>query len=197
MNADMSTVIIGIAQSISTYISTLVVDRLGRKILLLVSIVVMGLSTFTLGLYFYLKDNVKTDVSGIGWLPLVSMSSFIIIFSLGFGPIPWMLMAEIFPSKIKGPACSLATLVNWLCVFLVTKLFPLLNSTVGIGPTFWCFTICCTFGTAFVLFLVPETKGKTLLEVQEMLSGDSPPPSRPSNQYAPGSAPFEASKVRI
>lgn len=188
---------IGIAQSVSTYIATLVVDRLGRKILLLVSIIVMALSTFTLGVYFYLKDNVHEDVSSIGWLPLVSMSAFIIIFSLGFGPIPWMLMAEIFPSKIKGTACSLATLVNWLCVFLVTKLFPLLNGAVGIGPTFWCFTVCSIFGTAFVLFLVPETKGKTLLEVQEMLSGNSPSPPRPTNQYTSGSAPFEASKVRI
>lgn len=132
----------------------------------------MTLCTFTLGLYFYLQEN-KQDVSDIRWVPLVSLCGFIIIFSLGFGPIPWMLMAEIFPSKIKGTASSLACLFNWTCVFIVTKLFPLFRVIFGSGITFWCFTVCSGLGIFFVLFMVPETKGKTLLEVQLMLGGDN------------------------
>lgn len=130
----------------------------------------MTLSTFTLGLYFYLK-GANLDVSSITWLPLLSVSCYIIIFSLGFGPIPWMLMAEIFPSKIRSTACSVACLFNWICTFIVTKLFPILKSEWGPGVTFWCFTLCSGLGILFVYFFVPETKGKTLIEVQLLLGG--------------------------
>jgi SP family facilitated glucose transporter-like MFS transporter 8 len=86
---------------IATYVSTLVVDKLGRKILLLSSIIVMGICTLLIGAFFYMKVN-NYNVSSIGLIPLVSMCLFIILFSLGFGPIPWMLIGEIFPAQIKG-----------------------------------------------------------------------------------------------
>lgn len=195
IDPSVSTIIVGVIQVIATWVASLVVDKLGRRLLLLLSIVVMTLSTFTLGLYFYLKDDLRQNVSDIGWLPLLSLSSYVIIFSLGFGPIPWMLMAEIFPSKIKGAACSLACLFNWACVFVVTKEFPVLRISFGTGITFWCFTACCAVGILFVMFLVPETKGKTLLEVQEILAGrQEPPPLR--NQYAVNEA-FAESKVKV
>jgi len=86
---------------LSTYVSTLVVDKLGRKILLLYSVTAMGICTFFIGGFFYAKDS-NYDVSSIGFIPLVSLCVFIILFSIGFGPIPWMLMGEIFPAQIKG-----------------------------------------------------------------------------------------------
>lgn len=86
---------------IATYISTLIVDKLGRKILLLYSIVIMGISTFFIGGFFYLQLKLY-DVSYIGFVPLVSLCTFIILFSMGFGPVPWMMMGEIFPPQIKG-----------------------------------------------------------------------------------------------
>lgn len=101
MEPDRATIIVGLMSVIATYVSTLIVDRLGRKILLLCSIVVMGVCTLLLGAFFYMKDN-GFDVSSIGLLPLVSMCMFLILFSIGFGPIPWMLMGEIFPAQIKG-----------------------------------------------------------------------------------------------
>lgn len=85
----------------STYVSTLIVDKLGRKILLLYSAIIMGLSTFCIGEFFYLK-YLKHDTSYFGFVPLIAMCAFIILFSVGFGPIPWMLMGEIFPIQIKG-----------------------------------------------------------------------------------------------
>lgn len=101
MEPDTSTIIVGIMSVIATYISTLVVDRLGRKILLLSSIIVMGVCTLFIGVFFYMKES-KFDVSSIGFIPLTSMCLFLILFSLGFGPIPWMLLGEIFPAQIKG-----------------------------------------------------------------------------------------------
>lgn len=85
----------------STYFSTLVIDRLGRKILLLYSVVAMGITTFLIGGFFYAKDTYY-DVSSIEYVPLVALCVFIIMFSVGFGPIPWMMMGEIFPTQIKG-----------------------------------------------------------------------------------------------
>jgi len=101
MEPNMSTIIVGIMSVIATYVSTLIVDRLGRKILLLGSIIVMGICTLLIGGFFFMKAN-EYDVSSIGFIPLVSMCVFIVLFSLGFGPIPWMLIGEIFPAQIKG-----------------------------------------------------------------------------------------------
>lgn len=99
IDSSVSTVIIGVMAVISTYIATLIIDSLGRKILLLFSIVIMGISAFFIGGFFYLKTP---DISYIGFIPLVSLCSFIILFNMGFGPVPWMMMGEIFPAQIKG-----------------------------------------------------------------------------------------------
>lgn len=77
----------------------------------------------TLAGYFYYKDVVHGDVSTIGWLPLGSLVTFVTSFSLGFGPIPWLMMGEILPAKIRGAAASVATGFNWSCTFIVTKTF--------------------------------------------------------------------------
>jgi len=101
IGSNTSTIIIGIMAVVSTYVSTLVVDKLGRKILLLYSIVAMGICTFLIGGFFYAKEF-HYNISLIGFIPLMSLCIFIILFSIGFGPIPWMLMGEIFPAQIKG-----------------------------------------------------------------------------------------------
>lgn len=82
----------------------------------------MIISLSALGGYFYLKDN-QGDVSQLGWLPLASLVVYVLSFSLGFGPIPWLMMGEILPAKIRGSAASVATGFNWSCTFIVTKTF--------------------------------------------------------------------------
>lgn len=144
---------------------------MGRRPLLLFSDFFMAICTFFLGLYFFLKAKTDFDVSIISWLPILSVCIFLVSFSLGFGPIPWMFMSEVFPRQITGYACSIACLVNWLCVFLVTRFFGDVNAWIGTFGSFWLFTIVSAFGTVFVYFLVPETKGKTLEEVQIELGG--------------------------
>lgn len=76
----------------------------------------------SLGGYFYAKTN-GHDVSDISWLPLASLMIFVLSFSMGFGPIPWLMMGEILPAKIRGSAASVATAFNWSCTFMVTKTF--------------------------------------------------------------------------
>lgn len=79
------------------------------------------ISLATLGGFFYLK--VHGDVSQMGWVPLTSLVVYVLSFSLGFGPIPWLMMGEILPAKIRGTAASVATGFNWSCTFIVTKTF--------------------------------------------------------------------------
>jgi facilitated trehalose transporter len=83
----------------STFLATILIDRFGRKVLLYISSVTMILSLMVLGTFFYLKDHTDTDVTPYGLLPLVSSVIYVVGFSFGFGPIPWLMMGEILPGK--------------------------------------------------------------------------------------------------
>ncbi|KAF7389254.1 hypothetical protein HZH66_010391 [Vespula vulgaris] len=168
LKPDVASIIVGAMQVGAVFVSTLIVDRLGRRLLLSVSIVAMFLCTLILGIYFYLTT--VTDTSNIGWLPLLSVCVFIILFSLGFGPLPWMMIGELFAPEIKGIAGSSACLLNWLMAFIVTKIYSNLNNALQSYGTFWLFSLICGIGIAFVLLLVPETKGKTLEQIQRELN---------------------------
>nr|CAD7576190.1 unnamed protein product [Timema californicum] len=163
-------IIIGVVQVIATYVSTLLVDRAGRRILLLISDSVMALCLGVLGAYFHLLNN-HYDTSDVSWVPIVSVAIFIVVFSLGFGPIPWIMLGELFPANVKGVASAVAAAFSWILSFAVTKVFQNMTSSLGEDITFWVFTGICVVGTVFVFVMVPETKGKDLNEIQEELSG--------------------------
>jgi MFS family permease len=163
-------------QVITTFLATLLMDRLGRRILLLTSEIVMALMTITLGIYFFLADRDASNVESINWLPIVALSIFIVVFSLGFGPIPWLMMGELFASDIKGFAGPAATTFNWLLAFIVTNTFNNLRNAIGTGETFWLFAGISVVGVLFVYFVVPETKGKSLADIQKMLANENVSP---------------------
>lgn len=98
IDESLCTIIVGVVNFIAVFIATVLIDRLGRKILLYISDAAMILTLATLGAFFYLKSS-GHDVSNIGWLPLASFVIFVVGFSLGFGPIPWLMMGEILPGK--------------------------------------------------------------------------------------------------
>lgn len=166
----IATIIVGVMQVVAVFISTLIVDRFGRRLLLLSSIVAMFVTTLILAIYFYLMEKNAESVTQIGWLPLVSVCIFVILFSLGFGPIPWMMMGELFAPEVKGVAASSACLFNWLMAFVVTKFYSDLENALQIkGGAFWIFSGVCALGIFFVYFVVPETKGKSLDDIQREL----------------------------
>ncbi|XP_057664603.1 facilitated trehalose transporter Tret1 isoform X2 [Diorhabda carinulata] len=169
------TIIVGVLQTVATFLSALIVDKFGRKILLIISIVFMGVSGLVLGVYFSLSYRNLIDqdrIDAIGVLPIVCLSVFIVMFSLGFGPIPWMISAELLPQEIKSTMCSAAAMFNWFLAFIVTKFYVNLKEGVGPDVTFYIFSGICFLGVVFIVFLVPETKGKTVAEVQAILSGE-------------------------
>lgn len=169
IDPSIASIIVGTVQVVSVFFGSLVVDKLGRRILLLASIVVMFLMTLLLGVYFYCITY-TTAFDDIKWFALIPLCVFLILFSLGFGPIPWMMMPEIFAPEVKGVAGSSACLFNWLVAFIVTKFYSDMTDAVKSYGTFWIFSLFCAVGIVFVYFLVPETKGKTLDQIQRELS---------------------------
>lgn len=162
-------IIVGVVQVLMTFAAAALVERAGRKLLLVQSSAVMCICLTTLGIYFNLKSSGR-DVSSFGWIPLLSVVFFIISFSLGYGPIPWMMMGELLAPEVKGVASSLVVLFNWISVFIVTKTFPVLNKSLGSDFTFWIFAVIMAFGTFFGLKVLFETKGKSNAQIQLMLS---------------------------
>ncbi|XP_026472581.1 facilitated trehalose transporter Tret1-like [Ctenocephalides felis] len=166
----VSSIIIAAVQVVMSLAAIGLVEKFGRKTLLMISSTVMGICLAALGYYFRVQTSGE-DVTSLGWLPLSSLVLFIVAFCIAYGPIPWMVMGEIFSADVKGAACSLTVIASWSLVFLVTKVFPSMRETLGGDVTFWIFTFMMIVATAFVFFLVPETKDKTLAEVQDELRG--------------------------
>lgn len=171
VNENLSTIIVGIVNFASVFVATALIDRVGRKILLYFSSVILIITLFVLGTFFYVQDVLVADVSKLGWLPLTCVMIYLLGFSLGFGPIPWLMMGEILPAKIRGASASVCTAFNWLCTFTVTKTFQNIVDGIGAHGAFWLFGSICFIGFFFVVLFVPETRGKSLEQIENTLTG--------------------------
>ena len=163
-------IIVGILQLISTYIPSVIVDRAGRRILLILSELGMAVSLLALSLHFIMQNN-GVEVPWAGWIPLVALNVYIVAFSVGFGPLPWLIMAELLSTEAKVWVSSMAVCFNWSLTFAVTKLFPVVNHDLGPAITYGGFCFICVLGFAFVVFFVPETQGKSREDIQLQLMG--------------------------
>lgn len=177
------TIIIGATQVILTIVAALIIDKAGRRILLLISSFFMVITSTLMGVYFQMQADDPESVKSIGWLPITSILVFIVFFSIGFGPVPWLIMAELFTEDVKSVAGSIAGTSNWFSAFLVTLLFPILKNAIGSAATFWIFAGIAVVAFFYCLICVPETKGKSLAEIQQLLGGgkNSTPPEVDSN----------------
>ncbi|KAK4584260.1 hypothetical protein RGQ29_022127 [Quercus rubra] len=164
-SSNVATLGLGVIQVLATGITTWLVDKAGRKLLLIISSTGMTLSLLLVAVAFYLEDIVSEDSSIFGILSLVGLVALVISFSLGVGAIPWLIMSEILPVNIKGLAGSIATLANWLTSWAITMTANLLL-TWSSGGTFTIYTLVSAFTVVFVSLWVPETKGRTLEEIQ-------------------------------
>lgn len=165
LEPDIASIIVGIVQTMMSVVAALIVNRVGRRVLLMGSSVVLAICLLMLGFYFQL------NLTTVGWLPLLSLTIYMVAFSLGFGPVPWMMVGELFPVETKGNASVIAVMVNWSASFIVTKFFTNLRDAFGTGITFWIFTVIMILATVFAFFVVPETRGKSLQQIQDELNG--------------------------
>lgn len=184
VDGNLSTIIVGIVNFASTFLATALIDRAGRKVLLYISSVTMTITLTILGTFFYVRNELKLDVSNLGWIPLACVMIYLLGFSLAFGPIPWLMMGEILPAQIRGSAASICTAFNWLCTFVVTKSFQNIIDAIGPAGTFWLFGCICFIGLFFVVVCVPETRGKSLEQIENKMTGRTKPRSRRMSSIA-------------
>ncbi len=166
----LCTVIVGSVHILSTFFSGIVVDRLGRKILLFASGLDMMICLIILGYYFWLQDHNTPAASAVRWLPVILVIVYMIGYGTGYGPIPWIMLGELLGPEIKNFAFGIVGIVSLCSESLVTCTFQELLQWMGTATTFWIYSTLCVLATLFVL-LLPETKNKTLQEIQEKLAG--------------------------
>ncbi|GKA96015.1 sugar transporter ERD6-like protein 7 [Tanacetum coccineum] len=166
--ADIGTIIYAILQVIITALNALFVDKAGRKPLLLVSGAGLVMGCLLAAISFYLKTY-EIGLAAAPALAVTGILLYIASFSAGMGAVPWIIMSEIFPINIKGAAGSLATLTNWFGAWAVSFTFNFLLSWSSYG-TFLVYAAINLAGILFIIVMVPETKGRTLEQIQAAIN---------------------------
>jgi MFS transporter, SP family, arabinose:H+ symporter len=155
-----STVWVGLVNLLFTFVAIALVDKAGRRPLLLIGTAVQVASLGLVGFLFRAGQG--------GWPLLLCIMGFIAAFAMSTGPIGWLLCSEIFPTKVRGRAMSVAAFTVWVSCYAVAQTFPMLNDSKAIGPvlTFWIYGGVSLATLLFIWRMVPETKGRTLEEIE-------------------------------
>jgi SP family arabinose:H+ symporter-like MFS transporter len=166
-NSFKASALVGLVNLLFTLVAVALVDKAGRRILLLVGLVAQVVALGAVGWMF------KANTGGVPLL--IAILAFIGAFAMALGPIPWILCSEIFPARVRGRAMSVATFTIWTSCYLVAQTFPMLNDSPAVGPalTFWIYATCSLAALIFVFFMVPETKGRSLEEIEATFNGRS------------------------
>jgi SP family arabinose:H+ symporter-like MFS transporter len=154
-------VLTGSVNLIFTLVGMFTVDRLGRKALMLIGAGGLAGIFVTIGTMFFLH------IQGTPLLIMVVLA--IACYGMSLAPVTWVLLSEIFPNKIRGFAMSVATFALWAACFVLTYTFPLLNHALKASGTFWLYSLVCISGFWFIYKKLPETKGKSLEEIEHEL----------------------------
>lgn len=160
----MNIVITGSINLIFTLVAMGTVDKIGRKKLMLFGSGALAIIYALLGYFYY------TNVTGFPLLLLVLLA--IAIYAMSLAPITWVILSEIFPNRIRGVAMSVATFALWIASALLVQTFPIFNEYLGTSGTFWLYGIICALGFVFVFRKLPETKNKSLEEIEELMVAD-------------------------
>jgi sugar porter (SP) family MFS transporter len=160
--AILASVGVGVINVVLTVVAMQLIDRVGRRPLLLISLAGMACSLFVLGGAFLLPQF----KSVLGWIAVCSLMSYVGFFAVGLGPVFWLILSEIYPLRIRGRAMSVGTAANWLSNLIVALTFLTLTKVIGKPGTFWLYSAVTVGAWFFAYFLVPETKGKTLEQIE-------------------------------
>jgi sugar porter (SP) family MFS transporter len=167
---------VGVVNVGFTILAVRIIDRAGRRPLLIIGLIGMVVSLVLLGVVFSLGST----SGAAGLLATICLALYIASFAISLGPVFWLMISEIYPLRIRGTAMSVASIANWGSNFLVALTFPVLLATLGGTGSFWLFAALGIVAWFFVYFWVPETKGKTLEEIEASFRGVDIAPSRAS-----------------
>ncbi|KAG6452422.1 hypothetical protein O3G_MSEX007605 [Manduca sexta] len=162
-------IILGCVQVATCVLSVILVDRVGRKPLLLLSALGVGLMNCTIGTYFYFDAFNKSAVASLHWLPLAALLIYIVCYAIGLSTVPYVTIGEMFPTNVKLYASCVAHIYTGVAMFSVQKLFQVVKDAYGIYTVFWGFATLSFLGLVFMLAVLPETKGKSFASIQAQL----------------------------
>lgn len=158
----LQSVYVGIVNFVFTILAVWLVDRLGRK-----KILIAGCAGLVVSLAFLVYEFMQPEANNIAILAAILM--YIAFFAMSLSPLMFVVTSEIYPSSIRGTAMAVSTGVSWICAFLVVQLFPVTVSAYGPAAVFGAFCILCLAAMIFIWIYIPETKGKSLDEIENYL----------------------------
>ena len=165
---------VGLTNVLATFVAVAYIDRFGRRPLLFMGLIGMFVSLCAVAMGFATQSTVDpgAGTSIVGIITMVGLVVFIASFAFSLGPVVWTIISEIYPGRVRGRAVSLATAFNWGAAFLVAQFFLTLTDGIGEAATFFLFAAMCVLAFIFVWRYVPETRGRSLEEIQEMWEQD-------------------------
>ncbi|CAH1974788.1 unnamed protein product [Acanthoscelides obtectus] len=173
MDSSHAAILFSVIMLVSAQMASLQVDRYGRKVLLIASTIMTAFCMLALAIYFNLKHN-QYDVKGISWIPIASVMVYAFTFKMGLGIVPIIITSEIFTAKLKAIGMTIADAWYVIGAIVSVEIYQSL-SLYGYHVPFYVFTFCSFLIAAFTYFYIPETKGKTLEEIQMLLKGEVVP----------------------
>ncbi len=161
----LATAGVGIVNVLMTIVAIWLLDRVGRRPLLFAGLIGMILSLGVLGFAF----RVPSLSGALKWITVAGLACYIASFAISLGPIFWLIIAEIYPLRIRGRAMSIATVANWTFNMIVALTFLTIADKLGRSSAFWLYGLVAVAGFVFCYLFVPETKGRTLEEIEDSL----------------------------
>ncbi|KAL0129930.1 hypothetical protein PUN28_001887 [Cardiocondyla obscurior] len=168
--ASIFVILLSLLQLIAGLGAVVLVDRLGRRPLLITTTLLAGIAMTITTVFYLIKIQFGVNTTRYSWLLYSSVIFYELIIALGLNPLPYMMLGELFPTNVKGAAVSLANLMSSLLAFIVSKMYQVISDNWGVYAVFAWFAISCYIGVVFIALVVPETRGKSLLEIQEELN---------------------------
>jgi sugar porter (SP) family MFS transporter len=163
-SALFQTTLIGLTNLLFTIVAMWAIDKIGRKSLMMIGSVGMAVSYLVVG---YLMKTGNTS----GWMMMFFILLTIALYAISLGPVVWVVIAEIFPNRLRGTGMAIATFFLWISCYTLTLTFPMIMSAIGGNGAFITYSLICMAGAAITYIFLPETKGKSLENIEKELIG--------------------------
>ncbi|XP_049834985.1 facilitated trehalose transporter Tret1-like [Schistocerca gregaria] len=171
VSPEVATIVLGALQVVGGLVSTVLIERIGRRPLLFLANGAVGTSVALLGVYLYLKQQTQVDVTSVGWLPVTCLSIYVLMHAVGLSPLAYVVVSETVAPRIRGLAAIITYSTSSGTAAIMSKLYPAMSQSMGAYGTFWFFAAVCLACSLIGRCLLPETKGRPLEDILKELNG--------------------------